>query len=191
MEQGPGQGRRRPRALKVPDQATLEAAALDYLGRFAASREMLRRVLARRIERAAHAGLMDREDGRLLVERVVARIVASGLVDDDGFAVLKARSLIRRGKGASHVKSALAARGIAAESAAQALAELAEEIPDIGRTAAVNLARRRRLGPFRPMARAEYRDRDLATLGRAGHSFEIARWIVDAADVAALDEEDG
>jgi regulatory protein len=185
-----GQGRQRRRALKAPDEPALQAAALSYLGRFAASTEMLRRVLLRRVERAAREELIERDHGRQMVERVIARIVSSGLLDDETFAVQRARSLVRRGKAPSMVKSALAAKGIWSDGAAHALSELGEEMPDIGRAAALNLARRRHLGPYRKTARSEHRDRDLATLARAGHPFEIARWIVDAADIEALEQEE-
>ena len=183
------QGRRGKRRLRRPDRAALTAAALAYLGRFAASSEMLRRVLMRRIDRAAHEGLIERGEGAALVEQIVARAVASGLIDDAGFARQRARSLLHRGKAPQFVKAALAAKGVEADLAADALEALVEEMPDPGRAAALNLARRRRLGPFRTKARVEHRDRDLAALGRAGHPLEIARWVVDAADVETLEAE--
>jgi regulatory protein len=46
--------------------------------------------------------------------------------------------------------------------------------------AALALAKRRRLGPFRaPSVRAAYRMRDLAALGRAGFAYEIAKRAID------------
>jgi regulatory protein len=183
------QGRRGKRKPKRPDRASLAAAALAYLARFAASSEMLRRVLMRRVETAARAGLIAREEGAALVEQVVLRAAASGLLDDEAFAVQRARSLLRRGKAPALVKSALAAKGVESELAARALAALGEEMPDPARSAALALARRRRLGPFRKAARAEHRDRDLARLARAGHALEIARWVVDGADPETLEAE--
>jgi regulatory protein len=121
--------------------------------------------------------------------RAVARATSSGLIDDPSFAVQRARSLVRRGKAPSQVKSALAAKGIESDDAAQAMVTLGDEMADIGRTAALNLARRRRLGPFRQSARAEHRERDLATLARAGHPYELARWVVDAVDGETLEQE--
>ena len=51
------------------------------------------------------------------------------------------------------------------------------------------LARRRRLGPFRAEAeRADRRHRDLAAMARAGFALAVARKVIDAADVAALDD---
>jgi regulatory protein len=45
--------------------------------------------------------------------------------------------------------------------------------------AARALARRRRLGPYRPGERAPYRDKDLAALARAGFRYDVARAVVD------------
>ncbi len=54
--------------------------------------------------------------------------------------------------------------------------------------AAARLVRRRRLGPLRPRAsRAEHREWDLAVLGRAGFSFEIARKVILVESDEALD----
>jgi regulatory protein len=183
------QGRRVQRKLRRPDRAALAAAALAYLARFAASSEMLRRVLMRRIDRAVKAGLIERDEGAALVEQVVGHAAASGLLDDEGFALQRARSLLRRGKAPAMVKSALAAKGVESELAGRALAALGEEMADPARSAALSLARRRRLGPFRMTGRAEHRERDLAILARAGHAMTIARWVVDGADAETLEAE--
>ena len=51
------------------------------------------------------------------------------------------------------------------------------------------MARRRRLGPYRPAeARKDQRLRDLATMARAGFAYDVARKVVDAASPDALDE---
>ena len=56
--------------------------------------------------------------------------------------------------------------------------------------AAVALARRRRLGPFRPEKdRKDKRLRDLAAMARAGFAFDIAKKVIDAKDPDALDEQ--
>ena len=56
--------------------------------------------------------------------------------------------------------------------------------------AAFKLARKRRLGPFREPdsdARAERREKDLATLARAGFSFDVAQQVIDAPSVEELE----
>ncbi len=57
--------------------------------------------------------------------------------------------------------------------------------------AAVNLARRRRLGVYRSCsAHADMREKDLAALARAGFSYDIARRIVEAETPEDLEPSD-
>jgi regulatory protein len=52
----------------------------------------------------------------------------------------------------------------------------------------VTLARRRRLGPYRPEAdREARREKDLAALARAGFGYDIARTVIEASDIEALE----
>ncbi len=163
--------------------AGLEAAALFYLERFASSAENLRRVLMRRVERAARHWGDDPAEGAALVDRLVARYQASGLLDDRIYAEARSRSLFRRGSSARVIRQHLSARGVATEVVEAAVAGLraesdGDEDPDLA--AAHAYARRRRLGPYRPPEmRADQRSRDIACLGRAGFSFDVARAVVD------------
>lgn len=160
--------------------AALEAAALEYLERYASSVENLRRVLMRRVERAARAGAIERSEGRERVAAIVERLRARRLVDDAAYADGRTRSLNRQGRSRAAIARTLAAKGVepgAIEAALAALAETGET--DVH--AALRFARRRRLGPFRAAKeRAARRDRDLAALGRAGFSYDVARRVVDA-----------
>lgn len=169
-----------PRQPPAVTPAALEAAALHYLERYASSVENLRRVLMRRIERAVRAGVVEREEGRARVAAVVERLQARRLIDDAAYADGRARSLSRQGRSRAVIKRTLAAKGVVSDAIDAALDTLA----DSGETdvqAAVRFARRRRLGPFRAAKeRAAKRDRDLAALGRAGFSYEVARRVVDA-----------
>lgn len=175
-------GRRQPR--KVTPQS-LENAATAYLQRFAASAETLRRVLMRRVRRSAEIHGTDQEQGAALVSALIERYRAAGLIDDRAFAEVRAVSLHRRGQPQGRIRHHLAERGVAAADIEAALAALAEAEPLDGvhadTRAAFNLARRRRLGPFRPEAeRTAKRDRDLAALARAGYPYALASRLIDA-----------
>jgi regulatory protein len=106
---------------------------------------------------------------------VVAKSLSSGLIDDARYAEGRVASLRRRGGSARAIQAKLSAKGIARSTIAAALdGEEGDE-----ETAARALARRRRLGPYRPGERAPYRDKDLAALARAGFRFDVARAVVD------------
>lgn len=177
------------RKRSIPDvsRGALQKAAFTYLERYASSVEALRRVLLRRVERAARAGAIERPDGRARVDEVVSWLQAQRLLDDRAYADARARSLGREGRSRAMIAQRLAAKGVEAEVVAAALENLATD----GHTdlaAALRFARRRRLGPFRAAAeRAGRRERDLAALGRAGFSYEIARQVVDADSPASVE----
>jgi regulatory protein len=176
--------RRSPPPAVTP--AALEAAALHYLERYASSVANLRRVLMRRVERAARAGAIEREEGRARVAAVVERLRDRRLVDDAAYADGRARSLSRQGRSRAAIAQRLAAKGVEAEAVEAALSSLAEA-GETDMRAALRFAKRRRLGPFRAAKeRALRRDRDLAALGRAGFSYEVARAVVDAPTAEAL-----
>lgn len=177
-------GMSKPRPPRRTTKTSLENAALHYLERFASSAENLRRVLLRRVERAAHFHGDDPAEGAALVDELIARYRASGLLNDKQYAEGKCRSLHRRGSSTRTIRQHLATRGVAAELVDAALGELSAEdggsADELDLAAAQAFARRRRLGPYRPgEARDAHRTRDLAALGRAGFTFAIARTVVD------------
>lgn len=173
----------KPGAARGPlKKSSLENAALHYLERHASSVDGLRRVLARRVERAAREERCDREEAAGWVAEIVARFAGSGLVDDRLFAEGKVASRRRRGESASRIRLALRQKGVDAEVIDGALAEQdGGDRAGAELEAAWRLARRRRLGPYRPPEdRAAARQRDLASLARSGFDRATATAVVDA-----------
>jgi regulatory protein len=168
-----------------PDEASLRDAAMSYLARYASTEMGLRRVLIRRVDRwarsaaaredtAAHA-----ETAKALVPGIVARMVALGLVNDAAFAESRARGLARSGLSRRAITARLMAKGLGADQARAALSGDA----DGELVAALILARKRRIGPFRAAARSGGPDtrppeadraRELGILARAGFPLDIA-----------------
>jgi regulatory protein len=177
----------RPRPDPVPlDAARLNTLALGYVARFATSAGKLEAYLLRKLNGPAGAGPhQDDEspDMREEVTALVARFVAAGYVDDQAFAQARSGGLQRRGYGKRHIAQALGQAGIAAEVVAEAL-------PDehAARQAALALARKRRLGPFGPQPlERPAREKQIATLLRAGHPLDSARKLVNAASIDAAE----
>jgi len=175
--------------------AYLENAALHYLQRFATSSANLRRVLMRKVQRAAEAHGDDPAEGAALVEALVARYQAAGLLDDRQYAAAKAASLQRRGTSSRAIRERLAVKGVDRDLISETVDRLHdEEGGDLAAAAA--FARRRRLGPFRPAAgrsgggaddAAARRNKELAAMARAGFAFDIARRVLACADEEAVE----
>ena len=184
-----------PRKRRQPRKVTqqfLHNAALHYLERYASSADNLRRVLMRRVRRSALVHDTDPEEGARLIDELVTRFEAAGLLDDRAYAAARVTSLRRRGASSRAIAMGLRQKGVAAPDIAAALAEHEAEVEneDLEFIAACRLAQRRRLGPFRPPDKVgDFRQRDLAALARAGFAYDIARRVIDhdtAADLAEL-----
>ncbi|MBF0093966.1 MAG: RecX family transcriptional regulator [Alphaproteobacteria bacterium] len=171
------------------DPAFLERAALRYLERFSSSVENLRRLLRAKVDRSVAAHGTCRAEAFGWVEAVLAKMEGLGYLDDGRYAATRARGLNRKGRSAATIRMDLRARGVDTAAAAAAVKALGEEHDDPEWAAAVALARRRRLGPFRPSGQRGPRcAKDLMALARAGFSYELARRIVDAETPEALEQ---
>ena len=179
--------KRRPEPPPLTADA-FERAALHYLERYASSAANLRRVLMRKAKRAARRQGGGTEAVAGLIEDIVARYLHAGLLDDAAYAAQQAASLRRRGTSRHAIRGRLATKGVALEHIDAALAALDTEADESDLAAAGALARRRRLGPYRPAAaRAAYRQKDMAAMARAGFSLETAQRVLAAADPDALE----
>jgi regulatory protein len=145
-------------------------------------------VLMRKVMRAAAAGNGDRAEGERLVDALVARYVAAGLVDDKAYAAQRAASLRRQGNSRFAIRGKLALKGVESTLIERALGELDGDDAQGEIAAACALVRRRRLGPLRPAAaRIDSWQKDLAALARAGFSLGVARRVLGAKDAGALE----
>jgi regulatory protein len=189
LKSGAGKRTARPITAKY-----LQNAATFYLERYPSTAEGLRRVLNRRLRKARMLDAPVMDNPEQAIEAIVARFVAAGVIDDKAFAQTKARSLHRRGTSNRLTRQKLKLAGIDSDTLDQAMAGLDEELDtDPGRRearAAAALARRRRLGPFRPAKeRQDKRARDLAAMARAGFAYDVAKKVIDAPSPDALDED--
>ena len=170
----------------------LQNAAAFYLERYPSTAEGLRRVLNRRVRRAEMAEAPIVENVKQTIEAIVAKFVAAGVIDDRAFAQTKARALHRRGSSNRVTRQRLRFAGVDGDTLDKAMAGLDQELDTDPRQrewqAAVALARRRRLGPFRQKDRTDHRTRDLAAMARGGFDYQLAKKVIDARDADALDE---
>ena len=181
----------------APAPEALHEAALAHLARYGATTATLRRTLERRIDRWAQKAMRSDPDSRDAIGRqavegkraaseIVARLAAAGALDDRAFAATRAQRLLRSGRSRRAVTAHLAARGIDPNDAAAALPK--DEEAELA--AALVLARRRRIGPFRSAGSQGDKDRlhELAILARAGFGRDTAcrALAMDEADAEAL-----
>ncbi len=172
----------------TPPTLDLHQAALDYLARYASTEAGLRRVLLRRIDRWARAqpdpdaAEPALRAARAAVDGVVRRLAEAGAVSDATFAETRVRSLVRSGRSTRAIQMRLVAKGVAPDMARSAsVADAETEL-----AAALVLARKRRIGPYRTADEPDpaVRMKELALLARAGFTRETAE------QALATDRED-
>lgn len=179
--------RRASRPIRPPNPARLEKSALHHLGRFAATRTELTRVLNRRVARAIRADMIGRDEAARMVAAVVAKIAAAGYLDDEAIARARAAGMRRAGRSKRVIAQKLGAKGIGRDQAAEAVAAADGEDENAELRAAATLAARRKLGPYRTGARdAATMKRDLAALARGGFSYAVARTVAAACSPETL-----
>ena len=173
-------------------QASLERAALEYLARYPTSQAHFRAVLQRKVDRSLRSYGGDPIEAQRWIEALARRLRETGLLDDRKFAASRARALFRRGVSAGRIRSLLQSKGVAQSDIDDALAGLSDMASAPELAAALIYARRRRIGPFRVSEeRAAFRRRDLASLGRQGFGYDLARRVVDCQELDVLEAEAG
>ena len=186
MAQHPGkrQTKRRERRPPKPlDEAKLEKLALAYVARFATSAGKLEQYLKRKLRERGWPGRDEGADGPDIAA-LVQRYRERGYVDDAAYAKARAGDLLRRGYGANRVRQALGQAGIGESVRDQVAPGEAAK-----RRAALHLARKRGFGPFalQPADR-EKREKHVAAMLRAGHTFDHTRAVLDAQDKDAVEQ---
>ena len=168
--------------------ACLRDHAFAYLARFPATHHKLRKVLARW---AARRGV--KTDERQMAA-LMESLQTGGYLDDEKFALARARSLLQRGASLLDIRARLAKDGIAREQIRETLDTLMqnEDREEVEILAALRVAQKKRLGPFRdssrnPMPadreqREKSRKKDIGTLARKGFSWGIVQKIMQASD---------
>jgi regulatory protein len=181
------------KTTKIPTEQSLGNAALHYLGRYAASEASLRRVLETRLRRAAmrNPDFAANEELRQRLKNAIDVIVEKhkkiGIINDQAFAEMKVSSLRRAGKSARAIRQKLSQKGLAAKDIDTGLASGDDAPEQAELKAARELARRKRIGPFRTREiTPELQRKELAAMARAGFSLATARRILGKTDV---DEE--
>ncbi|GHU01624.1 hypothetical protein FACS1894186_4700 [Alphaproteobacteria bacterium] len=149
----------------------LENIAVYYLARYEASTARLRAVLAARVRRSPNRA----EVPEAWLDAVVAKMAASGYVDDARFAEGLVRRGVEAGRSARWIGGKLRAAGLRPED------YLGEEVSEGESARALDYARRKRLAA---RDSAEFR-KFLGRMGRAGFSYDDSK-----AALATLSGED-
>ncbi len=172
--------RRRPPPPLTPLRFRVLAEA--YVQRFGGPSSNLKRYLQRQIDKALIWKQIEQDEVRAWqaeMAKILAEFQEAGAVNDARFAQGAAEVLQYRGVAPRVVAMRLRQKGIGQADIKDAI-DLLGDPAAAEWQAALNLARRRRLGPYRPAEdRKERRQKDAAALARAGFSASVAFRVVD------------
>ena len=171
---------RKPQKKITPQR--LKNIGLYYLKRFESSVSNLRGVLRKRVNAYAKENPdFDKQTAFVWVENVLSEFERLHYLDDARYAEIKVRGYLTSGKPERYIKIKLKQKGIAENIIDSVLSEQDCDPFDM----AMNLARKKKIGPFRPTKeeRKEFRQKDMGTLVRAGFDYDVV------CDVLAYENE--
>lgn len=171
-------GEKKKRPLRKITKQRLKNIALYYLQRFESSVDNLRRVLQKRVSDYAYQNKdYDRSEALDWIEEILVEFQGYNYLNDNRFAELRIRDYLAAGKSEKYIRGKMAEKGVAESVVAAVLAE--QEFDPYEN--ALLLAKKKRIGPFRSEAlRAEFRQKDMAALARAGFDYDVVQRVMEA-----------
>lgn len=163
---------------KIPTKNRLRNIALYYLKRFESSEDNLRAVLKRRIDKYAFFDKeYNPEDAYSWADEIVEECVNHNFVNNERYTNLKIEAYLRAGKSKRYIEQKLKQKGIDEKIVSQSFNDFEYSEFDV----ALSFARKKKIGKFRKNKEEQVlnRQKDLATLVRAGFDFDIAKEVLE------------
>lgn len=165
--------------VKQLTEKRLYNITLFYLSKYEASSEKVRQMLNRRLMKMRLKGEDIPDSVTDWIEQVIQKMVSAGYINDQRYAENQMRILSAQGKSNRFIVGKLQQAGIVSETVADLLNQSEESESERAR----HFAKKKKIGPFRPAAqRLEYRQKDMATLARAGFSYDIVCEVLNQDD---------
>lgn len=171
--------KRNPRKIS---QTYLENAGLYYLERYSSSSANFRKVMMRKIKRSCEFHKTNVEDFTPLLDKLIVRYQEVGLLNDHLYARGKVESLRRKGLGERAIVARLKEKGLNYDEVKRALNAIDYDKENAELEAAYAYVKRKKLGRYRTREiddMEKLQRRELASLARAGYSFDIAKKALD------------
>ena len=184
--------RKQPRPPKKITETYLHNSGLYYLQRFAASSAHFRQVMLRKVKKSCHHHKdQDYEQCSEMVNALVEKFISAGLLDDEAYTKGVINSLRRGGKSRRAVMTKMKIKGLPNDMVTRILndhdTDIAETPEEAERHAALIFARKKRIGPFTRDKETPH-EKALASMARAGFSYDTCRFIIEMDTAEAQDK---
>jgi len=164
---------------KPPTKNRLRNIALYYLERFESSKENLRKVLYRRIDKYVFINKeYNPKQAYLWADEVVKECLEQNFVNDERFADFKINDYLTAGKSKRYIEQKLKQKGIDEAIVSQFF----ENSSYSELNTALQFAKKKKIGCFRENDddKKANRQKDLATLVRAGFDYDVAKTVLES-----------
>ncbi|MDC1382110.1 recombination regulator RecX [Candidatus Puniceispirillum sp.] len=180
---------------KSPAETRLMNKALDYLGRYATSKQRLSEVLGRFAMQKLDSHGTD--EVAAAISMIVTRCQTLGYLNDEAFAQSQARIHRRQGRSKHGIRQRLRQHRLD-DALIEAALDAADQHAANGELLAACLfAKRRRIGPFYrghydtvddSQALMQHQQRQLAKMARAGFAMKVGRTVLELEDIDAVEQ---
>ncbi len=188
----PQRDKKEPKPPKKISARYLYNSGLAYLQKFPASSMHFRFIMTRKINKSCkHHTEQNYEECQQLLNDVVTQFIELGLLDDTAYLKGMVTSLRRRGLSATQITLKLSQKGYKRDEVNEELnsydADYADDELYGDKKSAIIFARKRRFGPFDVMQKKDF-DKSLASMARAGYSYDVAKTILSMSKEELPDE---
>ena len=146
--------------------------ALNYLNRYASSKKNLKFILLRKIKKLN----VKERDYEAYIKDILRELEDKNIISDENLANSIAYNYARNGKSIKLIKYHLMKKGINSKDINSALEKLEDEIPDFEYEAAMNFAKKKKLGKF---GKSNNKEKDLSKMARAGFNYDLIKKILN------------
>ena len=146
--------------------------ALNYLNRYASSKKNLKFILLRKIKKLN----VKERDYEAYIKDILRELEDKNIISDENLANSIAYNYARNGKSKKLIKYHLMKKGINSKDINSALEKLEDEIPDFEYEAAMNFAKKKKLGKF---GNSNNKEKDLSKMARAGFNYDLIKKILN------------
>ncbi|MBP5399526.1 MAG: regulatory protein RecX [Alphaproteobacteria bacterium] len=160
----------------------LQNIALYYLERFDSSALNLRKVLEQRLAKYSfEVPDFNINEAKTWIDEIISYCERYGYINDDRYAEIKINNYLLAGKPTRYIQQKMQQKGISEDVVGKILQNRNIDESEM----ALNFAAKKKIGPFRPdeESRKQNRQKDLATIVRAGFPYDVAKDIVFAENI--------
>ncbi len=164
------------KTAKKPTKQRLKNVALYYLERYSSSMENLKKVLKRRVDKYTFENAeYDKAEAYGFIDEIAAEFEGYGYLNDENYAEMKVKNYLAAGKSKRYILEKMREKGVDLS----LVEKLFENSEYDSFEAAMRLAKKKKIGPFRAEeARKEFWQKDAGVLLRAGFEFEVVKRVL-------------